>query len=314
MQSVPPIELIIAHCEGSISESDERSLRAWRESHPDHEQFFRSFESIWKVTQSNSSSFQPQVETALTKVHRRMGRRLFIKHLSQVAAVILVLLGSWSVFHYMIPESNYQQFVAGHQQTLYLPDSTKVILAEGARLTYPETFSKGKRQVQLSGKAYFDVRHNAEQPFVITTQQAQTEVLGTRFTLIANPDGKEAVFLDEGSIAYSSKDWFGEKVILEPGQKATLKEGSITKVQQPHLNASSWATHQLRFKDTPLRVLIKELQEHYGVTIQLQPDRIGHLRFTGKLSQATAQEALRVVALTLKLKLIQDNQTLILTL
>lgn len=243
-----------------------------------------------------------------------MHRRLFIRRVSQVAAILLVAFGVLAVFSRWSPEASYQQLVAEQQQTIYLPDSTRVTLAEGATIKYPVTFQGNIRPIELAGKAYFDVRHNAEKPFVITTRHTQTKVLGTRFTLVAKEGGQEALFLDEGRVSYSKKGWFGAHVLLEPGQEAVYTNGALTKSDQPHLNASSWATQQLVFKETPLREVAQELQEHYGVTIQLQPGRIGDLRFTGTLSHATAKEALRVVALTLQLNLSHDHQTFTLTL
>lgn len=314
MQTEAPIELIIAWCEGSISEADHIKLQSWRQAHAHHEQFFRRFESIWNTVQPSSSSFQPDVEKALMKVHHRMGRRFLIRRAVQVAALFIVLLGVWQLFRMVQPNSPQQYLVAQQQQTLYLPDSTKVVLAEGARLEYPLAFDADERLVKLQGKAWFDVHHNAKQPFVIRTRKAQTTVLGTQFTLISTADGKEEVYLDEGRVSYTTRGWFAETAVLKPGEKAIIKEGNLTKSVQVNQNASSWATHKLTFKNTPLYELIVEMQHYYGVTIQLQTERIGQLRFTGTLSHATAEEALRVVAMTLKLKLIHDNQTLTLSL
>jgi transmembrane sensor len=52
---------------------------------------------------------------------------------------------------------------------LLLEDSTQVWLNAATSLEYPDQFDKMKREVYLSGEAYFDVKHAEEIPFVIHT-------------------------------------------------------------------------------------------------------------------------------------------------
>jgi len=314
MQTEAPLELMIAYCEGSISNADSQKLQLWRDAHVHHDQFFRSFESTWTREQSGYSNFQPNVERALSRVHQRMARRLMRRRFSQVAATVMLMLGLWQFFSLINTETSYQQVMALQQTVLYLPDSTRVTLAKGACLDYPFQFDSDERAVKLTGKAFFDVQRNEQKPFVITTTNARTRVLGTQFTLLSTKEGKEEIYLDEGSVVFTKKGWFAEDLILQPGEKATLIDGALVKSSQENKNASAWATRKLRFVNTPLSQLIQEMEVFYGVSIQLQTDRTGHLRFTGTLSHATAEEALRVVALTLQLKLTRNSQTLTLSL
>ena len=50
-----------------------------------------------------------------------------------------------------------------------LPDSTQVWLNASSTLEFPDHFSAGKREVVLSGEAYFDVKHADKIPFIIHT-------------------------------------------------------------------------------------------------------------------------------------------------
>lgn len=45
-----------------------------------------------------------------------------------------------------------------------------------------------KESVQLTGEAYFEVKHDADAPFIVKTAEIQIKVLGTTFNLYAYPD------------------------------------------------------------------------------------------------------------------------------
>ena len=64
-----------------------------------------------------------------------------------------------------------------------LEDGSIVYLADNSQLSYPEHFQREKREVSLLGNALFDVSGNKERPFLIETEQARIEVLGTSFNI-----------------------------------------------------------------------------------------------------------------------------------
>ena len=151
--------------------------------------------------------------------------------------------------------------------------------------------------------------HNPEQPFIVETHNAFTKVLGTQFTITACKTEPTTVFLDEGKVAFQPKQWFSQSHILKPGEMINYSDGICHKAKQNNLNASSWATQKLKFKSTPLFEVISEIESYYKVKVELQTPQTGQLRFSGTLKEPTAQEALEIVALTLKLKLVQNENT-----
>src|SRR5690606_22493448 len=56
-------------------------------------------------------------------------------------------------------------------ELLFLPDGSKVILSKGARISYNLLMNGSKREITLSGDAFFDVAPNAQKPFYIYTQK-----------------------------------------------------------------------------------------------------------------------------------------------
>lgn len=73
-----------------------------------------------------------------------------------------------------------------------LADGTLVMLNAGSRLTYPKEFSGNKREVTLSGQAFFSVHPDKAHPFVVKTKNMDVTALGTAFEVFSF-DGDESV-------------------------------------------------------------------------------------------------------------------------
>ncbi len=71
----------------------------------------------------------------------------------------------------------------GGQYQLILPDGSKVWLNSASSLKYPAIFNGQKREVELDGEAYFEIKENKSMPFNVKTNKVEVTVLGTRFNL-----------------------------------------------------------------------------------------------------------------------------------
>lgn len=314
MQKEAPVNKILSKLDNSISPDEAQKLEIWRKTSNENEAFFKAFSFIWNEKQTGRSTFQPSPEKALPKIHYRILRRQFIKRTTKIAAILVALISISSILLMLSSNSNSITITADKQQEIKLPDNTKVILEKGSQLTFPEAFNSSKRGVKLKGKAWFNVVHKPEHPFIVETHNATTQVLGTQFSIAAYESKPTAVFLDKGKVAFQAKQWFSKHYILEPGEMIHFTNGAYHKSKQNNLNASSWATRQLQFKSTPLFDVIREMEAYYKVNIKLQTPQIGQLRFSGTLKEPTAKDALEIIALTLKLRLIQNENSFTLNL
>ncbi len=77
-----------------------------------------------------------------------------------------------------------------------MPDGTTVMLEPSSKLSYPATFDKMvRREVFLSGEAFFDVINNPGQPFVVHAKTLTATVLGTSFTVSDRQQNKRSFVL-----------------------------------------------------------------------------------------------------------------------
>ena len=119
----------------------------------------------------------------------------------------------------------------GGKQFIHLPDGSTVLLNEGSRLSYPDNFSGSKREVELTGEAYFDIREEKGRPFVVRAGNVTTTVLGTSFNIMAYP-GKKAVTVTVITGKVRVGDDKEKYHILTPNQQITVNGRTEAVVQQ----------------------------------------------------------------------------------
>jgi hypothetical protein len=78
----------------------------------------------------------------------------------------------------------------GQKSLITLPDGSRVFLNSESSISYPEFFSKDKREISLTGEAFFDVTRDENRPCIIHSGNVVTKVLGTSFNIQAF-DGKD---------------------------------------------------------------------------------------------------------------------------
>lgn len=191
----------------------------------------------------------------------------------------------------------------GKKSSMVLADGTKVWLNAGSRFAFPTGFEGKKRQVFLEGEGYFEVKKNAEQPFVIYTNDIEIEVLGTKFDVSAYPsnDFVETVLLD-GRVQISKKEGlFGEKVVIAPNQKVTYSKTrkDLTLKKEPNPSAyMAWIEGWYPFSNETPEQVLKKLERYYNIRFEYDPELLSSsLPVSGKLDlKDSLSEVLSIVS------------------
>ncbi|MBE5320729.1 FecR domain-containing protein [Pedobacter sp. MR2016-19] len=155
----------------------------------------------------------------------------------------------------------------GGQYCVTLSDGTKVWLNAASSLSYPATFSGKERRVELLGEAYFEVHHNASQPFIVSTRGQQIRVLGTSFNVNAyNDDNKTVTTLVNGRVQLS-RDGNDEAPQLHPGEQSVLAGAGFEIAEVDASLFIAWKDGQFRFKATPLTEVMRQVERWYNLDI-----------------------------------------------
>ncbi len=206
--------------------------------------------------------------SAIDRFKRATGRpkRGFIRYIAVAAAVAAVVSG---IFIFNPKPQPVHFMTADVSETFILPDSTRITLAPNSSIEYDaRAYVRRSRSVTMEGKAFFDVTRNERNPFEITTSKAYIKVLGTSFQVDGTASGTE-VYVKSGKVLFASgKDVEG--VILTKGMEAELSpEESVPQVvADPRPNPAAWATGLFEYESVPLKEVLDELSEYYGVGLE----------------------------------------------
>jgi len=184
---------------------------------------------------------------------------------------------------------------------LKLSDGTLVSLNSGTTLRYPEQFGiNGKRNVYLSGEAFFEVAKDKEHPFIVHAEESEIEVLGTQFNVSAySEDNTIRSVLVEGSIKMSEKDNPLNAVLLQPGQMAVwqIQSKKITKKDVDTSFYQAWTKGELAFNNTSFSTITKMIERTYDVEIINENTVLAKQSFTGsiKISESSVENILELL-------------------
>ena len=189
---------------------------------------------------------------------------------------------------------------AGQRAELVLPDSTKVWLNANSKLVYPTSFKEGIRQVELDGEAYFDVKHNGDNPFVVRTKSMNVTVLGTEFNVSAYSGIEEFnIALLRGSVELNSSDRSG-KYRMKAGEQIFYREGKYVSAQIGNMDYFKWKEGVLSFNNQPIHVIIDKLRLYYDIRIEVADLPFLEERYSGQIPSKgrcrTSTESLAVRA------------------
>lgn len=227
-----------------------------------------------------------------------------------ITLIVLSALSVWFIFHH---QTVVYTTKSGEMRNLILPDSSKVTLNANSTLNYHRSsFLGSERKIYLKGEAYFEVvKKNAPQPvkFVVVTENAQVEVLGTQFN-VNNRRGKTRVVLNSGKVKFNASN--NQNATLEPGDMVEYsKENHELTLQKvdPDLH-SSWRNQKLKFDDTSLIELAEILEDNYGLKVIINNQDLYNKKITGEISAENVDVILKAVSGLFKIKISRSGNTI----
>jgi ferric-dicitrate binding protein FerR (iron transport regulator) len=203
-----------------------------------------------------------------------------------------------------------------HPQTVILPDSSSVVLYPGSTLSYAACFADDRRDVQLGGQAFFEVRKDPTRPFVVHSERVVTTVLGTSF-LVSDAEGQKisTVQVKTGQVKVAhtptKASAANASVVLHPYQQATLSSlSALTASEIPRQGADSeLARYDFTFRDAPLQEVFARLGQVYQINIMYDDQILMDDRLNADLEDMPLTDKIRVVCKVLDLSYSYDGST-----
>ena len=187
-----------------------------------------------------------------------------------------------------------------------LEDGSIVYLADNSQLSYPEHFQREKREVSLLGNALFDVSGNKERPFLIETEQARIEVLGTSFNIKSSDKSAFELAVRRGLVKVTLKK-NGEQTLVKAGQTVSLFSNRLQVAPTQDNEQFSDYTRRIQFKDERLGDILHVINLEYPMMPLKTTADLENRRLTGSFYNNSPATMAELICAALKLKCTQQN-------
>jgi transmembrane sensor len=262
MKNINSKVLFDKYTAGHCSEEEKAIVEGWFLNELKTEKFRPTDSKIKQAKESSWKVISPKRNTLP-----------FLKWSSYAAAIILI-----AFFIYEVNIGKENQTVATknillaskvENMMMKLPDSSIVILEKGSKLTLLPSFNKSIREVILVGKAFFDIKHNADKPFVIHAGELKTTVLGTSFDIDARPNANEVkINVIRGKVKVENENSLQLGILVKDMQIVYNYKSSASIIN--HVDAEKellWNKQDLEFNDISLGDAKTRLEDQFGFKI-----------------------------------------------
>lgn len=255
------------------------------------------------------------------RIHHRKQKSQLLIWIRNIAAILLLpLLGLSAYLYYQTntlkskPAGLLETTTAyGVRTKITLSDGSEVWLNSGSTLSYPEHFTEDKRQVTLSGEAFFKVKSDKDHRFDVQTSDGITvSAYGTEFNVQAYAEEPEIkATLAEGHIQIDQINQPASQELI-PGEQAIYSrfthQMQVRKVNL--LVETAWKDGKLVFRRTPMEEIAKQLSRHFNVNIQLQGKEIFDYTYSATFTTETLAEILSLLEKTapIRCEIIEPQQ------
>lgn len=206
-----------------------------------------------------------------------------------------------------------------------LDDGSVISLDPQSKISYPPRFTGGKREVALSGEAFFEVSRDPSRPFLVYANETVTEVLGTSFRVQARNDASNVIVaVHSGRVSVFTKtdyergpaDPKRSGLVLSPNQQAVFarEQAQLTRtlVKTPLVLGHADLRLSFDFDNTPVSEVFRTLSEAYGLEIVYDSELLQGRTLSVSLEDESLYEKLDIICKTLRVTYrIEDARVMI---
>jgi transmembrane sensor len=229
--------------------------------------------------------------------------------IASVAAAIIFIVSSLAWYFNRANTAGKQtdtqlaNIVAPRIMQITLSDGSKVWLNAHSIFKYPKKFEGKVRQVELvEGRAFFDVKHQSEHPFIVKTKSLNITVLGTSFDVRAyQKEGTTKVSVVSGKVGITLNGKKGQHaVMLLPKQEVVLSKSSNQLKKEPAHEAvvNLWCKSPLVFEQENLNNIFKALEKQYNTHITVDNKQLLDERISITLSNQRLDTIMEILSFT----------------
>jgi transmembrane sensor len=316
------IELIIKESTGDLADSERHLLSEWLKdsenksvsedlrnslnaaySQGGHEEFVEDLDPIPTLLKVEGKIKAAKKTSLSAFVDVPYSTNFFLKALPWAAAIVIGFYFLLRLYSKPDAASEPTEWLSkttpnGIQEKLVLSDSSVAWLNGGSIIKYPKVFSNEKREVEIAGEVYFEVK-KSELPFIVKTGQIMVTVKGTAFVVSVNSNTDVRVAVVEGKVGVSNKSASIRYPDLLPDQRLIYKDSLnivIDTVAASQL--IPWLTKKIVFEDERMDNVAISLKRYFGVEVEVKGS-LKNCQVSGDFSGLSLEDVITSIAYTI---------------
>ena len=248
----------------------------------------------WEKLEPSLNGFKTRCsyKTVLEKIQKseaRVRRTAVMRSVLRVAAAVVMAFALITAVKLFVESERRVEweevYVAnGQSREVTLNDGSVLRLAAGSRLIYPTEFDGDVRRVYLSGEAYADIAKDEHRRFIVSTEQVDVVVHGTKFNVRSYESNSEVeLMLLEGAVDMQTKSLSQNRVIsMRPGDflKLDKRSGRVIYESVPKdMFSQTPLTQKLTFINSRLGDISMQLERLFNVRIIIDQAELAEERY-----------------------------------
>ena len=313
------------------SPGDEMRFVAWLKESPRNVRDFLLMLSLDNALEKIDAARLQSIEALITKVDQRVtpltlrpapaaaaaaARSRRLRWATLAASVLVAAVGAlfWYA-HPGFPGYHEVETATGEQRTFELEDGSVVSLNTHSRVAV--RLGTHAREVRLlRGEALFHVAHDPSRPFLVSTDDAVVQAVGTQFDVYRRDDGTVVAVLEgrvnvttaapapaaSGSAAAPAAGRGAPRTAavrsLGASQEAQVShEGSVSIREVNNVSDTvAWRERRLIFRDQTLEQIVAEFNRYRTHPIRLEGGGVSERVYSGVFDADDADSLLQVLA------------------
>lgn len=294
-----------ARMRGPDAERHRPAFEQWLAADPAHRQAYDRIALRWDQAGLVGHTPSGQAREGLSQAPRRAA---FPAHYYALAAsvVVVIAIGALLLLSPGRDAGSRAPLIAATGLTSPVGTIRRVTLADGSVVTLDTgtrlevAFTSAERRLRLvTGRARFEVAHDAARRFVVAAGEGEVVATGTIFD-VSLVGAHPRVQLIEGSVEVRGRPATpgaaGPPVArLSPGQALALGKPETAPSTAPAAEAQ-WVSGMLSFDETPLDDAIAEANRYSNRQIRLGDDALARLKVTGAFRAGDQESIARAIA------------------
>ncbi|MEP0985181.1 FecR domain-containing protein [Ekhidna sp.] len=286
-------EVLAKYFSGEATNDEITLVESWRSESESNAKTFFYTKNVWLASQPEVAAPSDVLDGILSSPQGKQVpfiMRSWVKYAS--AAVLVLAISLLFVLNNDSGESVYtnQSLTDGSEILLHGTSSMEVV-----------NFDENIREVRITGKGYFDIERDEARPFIIHTDNAKVQVLGTSFLVKTTAYGTEVCV--ESGVVELSKKTTGSEVIsvkLEKGEMGLISNNNkgIIKRNIGDANYLAWKTKVLTFNGNTMTEVEQVLEDVYGIDVKFENPDFKNCKLTAKFNKKKAKDAIEIIART----------------